>query len=490
MSEVGCQNGDPRKNDIHVFQKNGLYLGIHGSSMKVFELDAPSYSFLKFLEDGDAWEAAKTKLTVEYGETQSAAVADGYGLLLNELHADLPVRPDLAENPKFTVKNLMFLVAEECNLACSYCFVNQGNYGQGHKPPLMNRETAVQAIDFFVDGGYLDTYCILCFFGGEPLLNFDLVEKISEYAWEKLREKNKIRVGYSLTTNATLLTEQQIDYMLAKNFGIMISVDGPPEIHNRYRQTHGHEGTYDQVAANTRRLIEKLKATASKSYLVGRPTLTASEPDIHHLVQALEGLGFENIVSDPVSAPQGGESYTIGPDHVPAFAASFQKLTEAMLDSILTRKSCSYSPIAWILNVMHNRIAKFESCKAGVNFCTVDTLGDIYPCHRWVGFPERRIGNIWTGMDESRLRDTAPLAVDERQPCSACWARYFCGGGCYAESLQYMGSLHAVSDWRCAMFKSSLESYAWLYSMLQQKDPETLSYLADAQRPLNPAILE
>lgn len=488
MSETGRQKSISGK-DIHVFQRKDSYLGIHGSSMKVFELDAPSYFFLKAIEAGNEVDMAKAKIEVDFGASKAAEIAEGFYPFLEELNSDLPANSGENKKQKFMVENLMFLAAEECNMACTYCFAHQGTYGR--KPAFMSLETALKAIDLFVDEGYISSYCILCFFGGEPLLNFDLIEKICEYAREKIRKKNHISLGFSLTTNATLLNEHNIDYMLANDFGIMISIDGPPEIHNLYRKTRNNKETYEVIITNIHQLMKKFKSSSSKSHLVGRPTLTAREPDIFKLVKFLEEIGFENIIVDPVSSPpQSKEPFSIGEEHVEIYVNGIQKLSEAMLESILARKGCSYSPIAWTLNVINNRMAKFQSCNAGVSYCAVDTYGDIYPCQRWVGLPDHVIGNVWSGIDGKRLRDLAPPLVDYRQPCSACWARYFCGGGCPGESIQYLGSLNAVIGWRCAMYKGLIESCVWLYSVLQQKDPEALNYLIDSLKPWNPAITD
>ena len=483
------ENAATSQHDLHVFMRNGTFLGIHGKSMKVFTLDEPSYRFLRLLEEGCEPAAAETRLVPEYGMTRSAEIAAGFPSFLEDLIADVQPRMADKRDGPLVAENLMLLAAEDCNLKCDYCFAGQGSYGRAAR--RMDSATAFRAVDFVVDNGLLASYCIVCYFGGEPMLAYDLVKEVTVYARRRIKQEAGRLVGFSLTTNGTILTPAQMDFLLVNDIAVMISIDGTPELHDLYRKTKSGQGTFTRVAANSSRLIGRLKDSESKTHLVGRPTLTAHEPDPFKLFAYMEGLGFEHVIIEPVSTdPHEDMPFAVGDEHVETFVRGYQRVCEAMRASILAQKGCAYSQVGWILSAIHHRQPKQTSCNAGMRYFTVDARGDIYPCQRRVGLSDQVIGSVWQGIDEERRQSVLPPPVDARPPCSTCWTRYFCGGGCPAESFRYYGADKTVIGWRCRMYQGVVESCAWLYSELARAGAEALNHLIETQRPWQPGVLE
>lgn len=332
-------------------------------------------------------------------------------------------------NPKFNspnnLKSLCLLVSQKCNMKCDYCFVDGGSFGKEDR--LMSVKVAKDSVDFLIKNSK-NRNIEIDFFGGEPLLNWDVVKETILYGLSEGKKNNK-NLRFSLTTNGVLLTDDKIEFLNKNKISLIISLDGPKNVNDRFRKLKNGEGSFDLIYPKVVNLIKK----RDDGYYI-RGTFTEETKSIFLSAKFLFEEGFKNISLEPVIVDE-KNPIKIKKDSMKKIKKDYEKIGEYIFNE--KKKGNN-------LNFYHFLISLDEGpclgkmsfgCGAGVEYLAVDSIGNLYPCHFLSEFDEFRIGNIYNGIDEE-LKDYFIKLNDlsNKPKCSSCWAKYLCGGGCIAHS--------------------------------------------------------
>ena len=366
-----------------------------------------------------------------------------------------PMSPDfqLVIDEKPIVKAMCLNIAHDCNLACKYCFASQGDYG-GVKRELMPFEVAKRAVDFLIANSGSRQHLEIDFFGGEPLLNWDVVKQTVEYAEEQAKKNNKI-MKMTMTTNGVLLNQDKIDYLNDHNMSMVLSLDGREAVHNAMRPVaNSGEASYNIIAKN---LVNAVKQRNGLEYYV-RGTFTHKNLDFVEDVKSLSDLGFEHLSMEPVVGAEG--DYVLREEDWPTLSAEYEKLADLYLE----RQAEGWGER---FNFFHFRMdlyrgpcmaKRLRGCGAGHEYMAVVPNGDIYPCHQFVGKDGYVIGTVWEGITNTdiptQFRNTH---VFTKPTCAKCWAKFFCSGGCHANNLSLGGNLETPYEFGCRLQKKRIE---------------------------------
>lgn len=440
--------------NIHIFKYRDLQIALDVNSGAVHVLDDLAAAFLKELirSRGDIYMAME-RCMVNYPQDEVMetmqeimALMEDEALFSEEEDIDL----DLIGLP---LKALCLNVAHVCNMKCGYCFASQGDFGL--KPSLMSLATGKQALDFLLANCGGVQHLEIDFFGGEPLLNAEMVKELVLYARE-LEARTGKSFNFTLTTNAFLLDNETIDFIIAQGISVVLSLDGRPEVNDRCRTLNNGEGSYDRVLQNIRRIVEKNPV----SYYI-RGTFTRHNLDFSHDLRHIIELGFPNLSLEP--AIGSADEYAIQAEDLPQVLAEYERLTDTLLEYHQAGQDIHF--FHYNLNLQEGPcLAKRRSgCGAGVDYLAVTPEGDIYPCHQLVGNESFLLGNVADGVMKDELRRTfARNDVAHKAECMACWARNFCGGGCHANNYLRKGDIAVPDDISCAMHRKRVEGAIYL----------------------------
>ena len=423
--------------EFHPFEGAGERFLYMVPSAGVFHIDEPSYDVLRILEGGaKSREEVTAALAEQYSEEDIARAI----MELRDIRAigdartpsehPLPVLP-----PKdFPLTTMVLNVTNKCNLSCTYCY----EYGEdkivdtefGEKPKFMSEETARESVDFMLEESRNNAVANLTFFGGETLLNFKVLKKTLAYALERAATLGK-RVRFSLTTNATLLRPEIIEWLVENEVGVTISIDGPKHAQDKFRVFNNGMGSYEVMLPKIKELLKQ-----HASHLIGaRVTLTRQNLDVMGIYRHLtDELGFGSVGFAPVTTAD-GRDYAIEGAGFETMLAQFQDLAEDFKVAALENRHHGFSNLSETLEEIHKGMSKAFPCGAGLGLVGVATDGDVALCHRFAGSDEHKIGSIQDGIDktlQSRFLDTHHIA--HKTDCHSCWARPLCAGGCYHEA--------------------------------------------------------
>ena len=354
------------------------------------------------------------------------------------------------ERSKDVIKALCLHVAHTCNLNCSYCFASQGKY-HGQRA-LMSLETGKRALDFLIENSGDRTNLEVDFFGGEPLMNWEVVKQLVEYArvQEKKHRKN---FRFTLTTNGMLIDEDVIDFADRQMSNVVLSLDGRKEIHDRLRVDYKGNGSYDAIVPKFKRLVE---SRGGKDYYI-RGTFTHANPDFTKDVFHMADLGFTDLSMEPVVAAEGDPAALTSED-IEIVKQQYEILAQDML-----RRQREGRPITfyhYMLDLtggpcIYKRIS---GCGCGTEYMAVTPWGDLYPCHQFVGDAAYKLGDIWEGVSNSPLQEEFRTCNAYSRPeCGDCWAKFYCSGGCAANACHASGSIRGVYKPGCELFKKRIE---------------------------------
>lgn len=459
--------------ELYAFNVESTGFLLHIPTSRVFRTDDITKNIVNLLTRRASEEVVIQKLKYKYKEEKIQET-------IQELRdaeligADHSIDAEIAQKAwqdKFKVNYLMLILVGDCNLRCSYCFADQGHFGNA--PGFMSWEVAKACVDFTFNEPGNGLYNI-CFFGGEPLLNFPLIKKTVLYARKQFSRLSK-NIEFSVTTNGTLLTDEICEFLNENQFGVLISIDGPQHIHDRWRRFKSGRGSHTTVAGNIQRMLSCWDIKGRKSNLMGRATVTSWEPDLTKIIPYLEGLGVPLVAAEPVSiSPLEESSYALMGDSLEQYKLSFEKLVKFYRNKILVGKPCAFHVLRQSLKNIFEGQQKYYHCGAGRHFKTVAPNGDIYPCQRLTGYKDYRMGSVFTGIDDSAVKEFLPKLVTEKETCRSCWARFFCGGGCASEQILTKGVDAHPLKWSCELFKHNLKWNIWLFDEIQNADPELL----------------
>lgn len=348
------------------------------------------------------------------------------------------------------LKALCLHVAHTCNLDCSYCFAAQGRY-HGQRA-LMSFDVGRQAIDYLVARSGSRVNLEVDFFGGEPLMNWEVCKQIVAYARSLEKEKGK-RFRFTLTTNGMLIDEDVIAFSNKEMHNVVLSLDGRREIHDALRKTAEGRGSYDRIVPKFQRLVE---ARSDREYYM-RGTFTHRNPDFTEDLFHMADLGFSALSMEPVvCGPDDPAALT--EEDLPVLFEQYELLAKEMLAREKAGKPLVFYHYMLDLTggpCIHKRIS---GCGSGSEYLAVTPAGELYPCHQFVGEDAFRMGDVWTGITAPSLqRSFGQCNAYARPECRECWAQFYCSGGCAANAYHATGSVLGIYEYGCRLFKKRLE---------------------------------
>lgn len=438
---------------IHVFTMNEINIAVDGNSGSINILDNAAYELLKHFSSPfsvkQANEFLKGKYSDEciletYGEIQTL-IEDG-SLFSKELDGN-----KIIENmhKDIGIKALCLHVAHDCNLMCEYCFASKGTYKVAKN--LMPVEVAYKAVDFLLSNSGKRKNVEIDFFGGEPLLNFDVIKQTVEYG-KKVQGKYGKEIHFTITTNGTLLNDERIDYINENMDNVVLSIDGRKEVHDAIRYDTARNGTYDKILRNAVKLVN---GRNGKSYFI-RGTFTSRNLDFSKDVLHLADLGFKEISVEPVVGK--GEDFHIYKENLPVILKEYENLAIAYLERIRDGKPFKFYHFNINLYNGPCLYKRVTSCGAGTEYFAVTPEGDLYPCHQFVGENEFKVGSLDSGIQNQTLQSKFKKAsIFTKDECQNCWAKLYCSGGCHANSFYSNGDILKPDETVCEMQRKRIE---------------------------------
>ena len=348
------------------------------------------------------------------------------------------------------VKALCLHIAHTCNLNCEYCFASQGKY-HGERS-MMSFEVGKRAFDWLIENSGSRRNLEVDFFGGEPLMNFDVVKQLVEYARSIEKEKGK-NFRFTLTTNGVLVDDDVIDFCNREMSNVVLSLDGRKEIHDRYRVDYAGNGSWDKIVPKFQKFVEK---RGGKNYYM-RGTFTHANPDFLKDIQTMLDLGFNELSMEPVVCAAGDPSELTEADF-PIVCQQYEDLAMLMLKKDKEGKPFTFYHYMIDLTGGPCIYKRISGCGSGTEYMAVTPWGDLYPCHQFVGDERFKLGDIWKGVDNTEIQsEFAACNVYAHPECRDCWARLYCSGGCAANAYHATGSVTGVYEYGCRLFKKRME---------------------------------
>ena len=465
-----------RRGEYHAFAGGDARFLYLVPSAAVIRIDDVTQAILDALEMGDR---SPGDLTASLGdrwtpEDVRSSIDELLGLRAVYPVVAPPPKP-IAEKPKrrIPLQTLVLNVTSKCNLSCGYCY----EYGEDRiveqttKPRFMNEEIARQSVDFMFAESDDSPTVNLTFFGGETLMNFKVLKSALAYAKERASALGK-EVNSSLTTNATLLREEVIDWIVENDVGVTVSIDGAREQQDKHRTFSNGMGSYDIIVPH----IKQLLARHRRRPVGARVTLTGQNLDVVSIYKHLfEEIGFWEVGFAPVTTSWQRE-YSIQDDGFQTLLSGFQTLAADFLQSALAGRRHGFSNVRDTLEELHKGMSKAYPCGAGLGLMGVATDGDVALCHRFAGSNSHKLGTVFDGVDHSRQDDfLTKHHIANKTDCSTCWARPLCAGGCYHEAHTRYGSTVEPNLHYCDWIRSWTNTCLEVYGTLAERAPEFLT---------------
>ena len=436
---------------IHKFEAGGVRLVLDVNSGAVHIIDEMVWDLLDYGPDFSREDILKG-LGGKYpvGDLQEALSEIRELMDAEMLYTDwdLEDKPRMAGEP--VVKAMCLHAAHDCNLRCKYCFASTGDF-KGHRG-LLELETGKKALEFLVKNSGHRRNLEVDFFGGEPLMNFDVVKELVRYGRELEARYNK-KFRFTVTTNGLLLDEETIEYINREFVNVVVSIDGRREVHDRLRRTVSGKGSYDYILPNAVKLAE----SRNQSNYYVRGTFTKYNKDFDKDVLYLADLGFKQISIEPVVASE-EEDWHLSREDLPEIFASYERLMKAFLERRREGRGFNFFHFQVDLEQGPCAAKRATGCGAGNEYIAVTPTGDIYPCHQFVGEEALKMGSVLDGsFNRDMQREFRKSNVFTKEKCSSCWARFYCSGGCSANARHFSGSIDEPYELGCEMEKKRLE---------------------------------
>jgi len=390
---------------------------------------------------------------------------------------------ETVETPKvpeatFPLQRIVLNVTNQCNLACTYCYeysADKISKSDG-KPKYMDQEVAESAIDMLIRESAQRPKIHVTFFGGETLLNFPLLRSSVEYARKKSTEAGK-HVDFSLTTNATLLNEEVIDFLSTNRVGVTVSMDGDRELNDRMRVFHDGRGSYDVILPKVKMLLARHRTNS----IGARVTLSAGVSHVRRIYDHLTSeVGFDSVGFSPATANP-NRLYHIGSQKMSAILGGFEELAWEYRDYAVSGRQHGFTNASDTLKELHSGISKAYSCGAGLGLLGVGTAGDINLCHRFVDSPVGKMGHVSQGGIDHAARKTflETHNLGSRYDCHTCWARPVCAGGCYHEAYIHYGDTSAANLHYCDWIRGWNDLCLRIYGEISVRNPAFLDRFSE-----------
>ena len=348
------------------------------------------------------------------------------------------------------IKALCLHLAHTCNLSCDYCFAAQGRFN-GERA-LMSYETGVRALEFLIENSGDRRNLEVDFFGGEPLMNWEVLKKLVAYARGREKETGK-RFRFTLTTNGVLIDDEVIEFSNKEMTNVVLSLDGRPEVHDRLRKTVNGKGSYELIVPKFQKLV---KSREMGEYYI-RGTFTNNNLDFTNDILHMADLGFTELSMEPVVCPP-DDPFALTKEDLPQLFRQYEILAEEMIKRKREGRGFSFYHYTIDLEGGPCIYKRISGCGSGTEYMAVTPWGELYPCHQFVGDERFLMGDIWKGVTNTACREEFEKCnVYSRPECKDCWAKLHCSGGCAANSLHATGDINGIYEYGCELFKKRME---------------------------------
>ena len=437
---------------VHQYKSNGYNIVLDVCSGSVHVVDDLVYDIIANYENHTKEQVMELLPSYDKDEVSEAydevtgLVEDGT-LFTEDIFKDYII--DFKKR-KTVVKALCINIAHDCNLACRYCFAGEGEY-KGDRG-LMPLDIAKKSLDFLVANSGNRVNLEVDFFGGEPLMNWDVVKETVRYG-RSLEEKHNKKFRFTLTTNGVLLNDEVMESANKEMANVVLSIDGRKEIHDYMRPTRNGKGSYDIIVPKFQKFVEK---RGDKSYYV-RGTFTRNNLDFTKDFELMTELGFKEISIEPVVTPDEND-YAIREEDLPTIFEQYDKLAVDLIRRQKEGKPVTFFHYKLDLNGGPCVYKRLSGCGSGTEYLAVTPTGDLYPCHQFVGHDEFKLGDVFHGVERNDIVEEFKLCnVYAKDKCKDCFARFYCSGGCAANSYQFHGNILDAYDVGCELQRKRVE---------------------------------
>lgn len=436
---------------IHKFYLNNKYIVLDVNSGAVHIVDKIVYDILDYYDNKSLEEIVDLLISL-YGENEIRDVYEEVKYLEREglLFSEPTDISNLSYNEDNVVKAMCLHIAHDCNLKCNYCFASQGNF-KGERS-MMTLDVGKKSLEFLAKNSGNRRNLEVDFFGGEPLMNFELVKDLVRYGRELEVEYNK-NFRFTITTNGLLLDDDKIDFINENMDNIVLSLDGRKEVNDNMRKTINEEGSYDIILPKFKAMVEK---RGDKDYYI-RGTFTSKNIDFSNDALDFYKQGFKKISIEPVVTSEEMD-YALREEHLEAVLAEYEKFSKDYID--IKRKDEDFYFFHFMVDLSQGPciIKRAVGCGAGSEYLAITPEGDLYPCHQFVGEEQFKLGTVNGGIKNTELRDVFKNAnVNNKEECKSCWARFYCSGGCHANAFYAHNDLMKPYEIGCKMEKKRIE---------------------------------
>lgn len=439
---------------IHQYKAKGYNIVLDVYSGSVHLVDDVTYDIVELFDKGKEYikEEIQNKHNIS-DEAFEEALAEVEELKNQKVLFSEDDFKDLSidiDKKKTFLKAMCLNVSHTCNLSCEYCFAKGGKY---HGPEaIMTWDVAKSAIDFLLENSGAHFNLDIDFFGGEPLLNWNLVKKTVDYARSKEEEYHK-HFNFTLTTNGVLLDDEKIDYLNENMKNVVLSLDGRKEKHDEFRKTLDGRGSFDKIVPNFQKLV---KNRGDKEYYM-RGTFTANNLDFTEDIKTYLDLGFKRTSLEPVVG-NSEEDYALKEEHLPRIYEEYEKLADMLIDAVDKDDKFIFYHYMIDLNNGPCVYKRISGCGSGSEYMAVTPTGDLYPCHQFVGNEDFKIGDVFNGIKrEDLISNFKKNNLYSQEKCRDCWAQMYCSGGCAANNYNAGGDINKIYDYGCKVFKKRIE---------------------------------
>lgn len=458
--------------ELHLFRSDETCFVFLPRNLQLFEVDEDTYGKLEGLaseaENSSGVIDCKDEDLISAGfiyegeEPQEDPIKEGYYKAIEKQEDD----------GKIHITNTVLQIANDCNLNCIYCYGDGGSYGRERE--LMSFETAKKAIDFTVDNSEGVDNILIVFFGGEPLINFNVVKKTFDYCKSLESEKGK-KFSFSMTTNGTILTDEIYSFIKDNKINVMISVDGGREIQDKHRCYCDGRGSFDDVKMNVERFKE-----ARGGHLTARATVCRTDFRFKKIKDDLLNMGFTNAITSMVDTSEDSDLF-IGGEYTNEVLKEYRILADDYILSVKNGDKNLNHLFTSYLDSLYFKKVKIRGCNAGGSGIAVGTNGKIYPCHRFMGMEDNVIGTLDGGIDISKQREYWKANVITKEECAGCWARYVCSGACSHTSVVHTGSVFHAPACYCDIYKGIIELVLHIYWELKKWDDNVFGRMMEKE---------
>jgi len=442
---------------VHQYQLGGFNIVLDVCSGSVHVVDEVAYDMIAMYES-TARDSILAAMAEKYPEAAHTDLEECYDQITELKDAGKLFAPDtfadmagtLKQRTSGVVKALCLHIAHTCNLNCSYCFASQGKY-HGDRA-VMSYEVGKQALDFLIEHSGTRRNLEVDFFGGEPLMNFQVVKDLVSYARSIEKEKGK-NFRFTLTTNGVLVDDDVIEWANRECSNVVLSLDGRKEIHDRFRVDYAGNGSWEKIVPKFQKFVQ---ARGGKEYYM-RGTFTHANPDFLKDIQQMLDLGFSELSMEPVVCAAGDPS-ALTEEDLPIVMEQYEKLAELMLERDKQGKPFTFYHYMLDLSGGPCIYKRISGCGSGTEYMAVTPWGDLYPCHQFVGEEKFKLGNIWEGVTNTDVQgEFAACNVYAHPECHDCWARLYCSGGCAANAYHATGKVTGIYEQGCKLFRKRME---------------------------------